>query len=45
MVTKEPNSVRLQKYVKTDSDGLPIEIFDGDNRDDDVNVSVVPCND
>ena len=42
---REPSSVRLQKFVKTDSDGLPIEIFDGDNRDDDVNVSVVPSND
>ena len=42
---REPSSVRLQKCVKTDSDGSPIEIFDDDNRDDDMNVSVIPSND
>ena len=42
---REPSSVRLQKCVKTDSDGSPIEIFYDDNRDDDMNVSVIPSND
>ena len=42
---REPSSVRLQKCVKTDSDGLPIEIFDDDNRDDDISISVIPSND
>ena len=30
---REPSPMRLQKCVKTYSDGLPIEIFDDDNRD------------